>query len=52
MSVARQVGLDLGGGAHTDRDVDGAVEMALDARGNYDELSTSDRLIRDNNFCR
>ncbi len=44
-SVARRLGLDIGGGIHVDRDVEGIVDMMLDATQNYNEPLTKDRLI-------
>lgn len=44
-SIARQLGLDIGGLVATDRNVDGVVEMMLDATGNYDEALTEERLF-------
>lgn len=34
-SIAKRLGLDIGGLAATDRNVDGVVEMMLDATTNY-----------------
>src|SRR5271163_779858 len=36
-SIARRLGLDIGGLTPTDRDVEGVVEMMLDATQNYAE---------------
>jgi Fic family protein len=44
-SIARRLGLDVGGLVPADRDVEGVVEMMIDATGNYDELLTEDRLL-------
>ena len=44
-SVARRLGLDAGGLEHVDRNVEGAVEMMLDATQRYDEPLTQDRLF-------
>lgn len=44
-SVARQLGLDIGGGVHVDRDVEGVVEMMLDATQNYNKKITQKRLL-------
>ena len=44
-SVARRLGLDIAGLTPSDRNVDGIVEMMLDATGNYDEPLTDDRLF-------
>ena len=45
-SVARRLGLDVGGLDHTDRNVEGAVEMVLDATERYDQPLTVDRLCQ------
>ena len=44
-SVARQLGLNAWGLAHSDRNVDGVVEMLLDAVEKCDEPLTADRLF-------
>jgi Fic family protein len=44
-SIARRLGLDLGGTFVTDRNVEGVVEMMLDATQKYDEELTKDRLF-------
>ena len=44
-SVARQLGLNAAGLAHSDRNVDGVVEMLLDAVEKCDEPLTADRLF-------
>lgn len=44
-SIARRLGLDVGGLVPADRDVEGVVEMMLDATGNYTEALTKDRLF-------
>jgi len=44
-SIARRLGLDIGGGIHVDRNVEGIVEMMLDATQHYNETLTKDRLI-------
>ncbi len=44
-SIARRLGMDIGGLTPTDRNVDGVVEMMLDATGNYDKLLTAERLF-------
>ena len=44
-SIATRLGLDIGGLAATDRNVDGAVEMALDATRNYAAPLTEERLF-------
>lgn len=44
-SVARQLGIDVGGLMRSDRSVDGVVRMTLDATENRDEPLTADRLF-------
>jgi len=44
-SIARRLGLDVGGTAPSSRDVDGVVEMMLDATQRYAEPLTSERLF-------
>ncbi len=44
-SVARQLGLDFGGLLLPDRNVDGVVEMILDATQNYAQQLTAERLF-------
>lgn len=44
-SVARRLGLDLGGLVPADRNVDGIVEMMLDATGQYERPLTAARLF-------
>lgn len=44
-SIADRLGLDIGGLPATDRSVDGAVEMALDATRNYATPLTEERLL-------
>lgn len=44
-SVARRLGLSEARQAFADRDVDGAVEMLVDATRNYDQPLTADRLL-------
>ncbi len=43
-SIARRLGMDMGGLTPADRDVDGVVEMMLDATQRYAEPLTEDRL--------
>lgn len=43
-SIARRLGLDIAGLVPTDRDVEGVVEMMLDATGKFDEPLTEERL--------
>jgi Fic family protein len=43
-SIARRLGMDIGALAPVDRDVEGIVEMMLDATQNYQALLTSERL--------
>ena len=44
-SIARRLGLDIGGLSHADRDVEGVVEMMLDATRHYDQPLTAERLF-------
>ncbi len=44
-SIARRLGIDIGGLKTTDRHVEGVVEMMLDATRNYDKPLTSERLF-------
>lgn len=44
-SIARQLGMDVGGLVPADRNVDGVVEMTLDATGRYDQPLTDERLF-------
>jgi Fic family protein len=44
-SIARRMGIDIGGLKAVDRDVEGVVEMMLDATGNYSQPLTQDRLF-------
>src|SRR5579862_6705902 len=44
-SVARRLGLDIGGLKPADRNVEGAVEMMLDATRHYDRPLTDERLV-------
>ena len=44
-SLARRLGMDIGGLAPADRHVDGVVEMILDATANYAAPLTDERLI-------
>jgi Fic family protein len=44
-SIARRLGMDIGGLTRADRSVDGIVEMMLDATQKYDALLTADRLL-------
>jgi len=44
-SIARRLGMDAGGLVHADRNVEGVVEMMLDATGNYAEPLTEERLF-------
>ena len=44
-SIARKLGLDVGGLIPAGRDVDGVVEMMLDATTNYSEELTAERLF-------
>lgn len=44
-SVARRLGLDVSGLVHSDRNVDGVVEMMIDATENFDKPFSKDRLF-------
>jgi Fic family protein len=44
-SIARRLGVDIGALAPADRDVEGVVEMMLDATLRYDEPLTTERLF-------
>ena len=44
-SVASRLGIDIGGYIPTHRDVDGIVEIMIDATGHFDEPLTRDRLF-------
>ena len=44
-SVARRLGMDIGGLKPADRNVEGVVEMMLDATGHYDRPLTDERLF-------
>jgi Fic family protein len=44
-SIARRLGLEVSGLVPSDRNVDGIVEMMLDATQNYDKPMTADRLF-------
>ena len=44
-SIARRLGIDIGGLKPADRDVEGVVEMMLDATQNYDKPLTGRRLF-------
>ena len=44
-SIARKLGIDIGGLKPVDRDVEGVVEMMLDATRNYGEPLTEERLF-------
>ena len=44
-SIARHLGIDTDGLVHSSRDVDGVVEMVLDATRNFDNPLTEDRLF-------
>ncbi len=43
-SIARRLGIDIGALTPADRDVEGVVEMMLDATGGYDKSLTAERL--------
>ena len=44
-SIARRLGLDVGGLVPADREVEGVVEMMLDATGKFEEPLTEERLF-------
>ncbi|MBI4765148.1 MAG: Fic family protein [Deltaproteobacteria bacterium] len=44
-SIARRLGLDIGGLSQVDRQVEGVVEMMLDATGHYADPLTEERLF-------
>lgn len=44
-SIARRLGLDVGGDIYVERDVQGIVDMMLDATLNYDKPLTEDRMF-------
>jgi Fic family protein len=44
-SIARRLGMDVGAVAPADRNVEGVVEMMLDATRNYDKALTEERLF-------
>ena len=44
-SIARRLGLDIGALTPVDRDVDGVVEMMVDATQSYDQSLTEERLF-------
>jgi Fic family protein len=44
-SIARRLGLDIGGLVNSERHVDGVVDMILDATQNFTEKLTADRLF-------
>lgn len=44
-SIARKLGIEMGGSIPSDRNVDGIVEMMLDATQNYNVELTADRLF-------
>src|SRR3972149_2936529 len=44
-SIARRLGMDIGGIKAADRNVEGVVEMMLDATRHYDQALTTDRLL-------
>src|ERR1035441_9519207 len=44
-SIARRLGMDIGALKPADRNVEGVVEMMLDATGRYDQPLTAERLF-------
>ncbi|HEX4839332.1 MAG TPA: Fic family protein [Rhabdochlamydiaceae bacterium] len=45
-SVARHLGMDIAGLKNTDRNIEGVVEMTLDATQKFDEPLTKERLLK------
>jgi Fic family protein len=45
-SIAGRLGMEIGGLVEADRDVEGPVEMMLDATQNYAQPRTAERLLR------
>ena len=45
-SIARRLGMDIGGLTPADRNVEGVVEMMLDATQSYDEPLTEETAVR------
>ena len=50
-SVARRLGIDIGGLQPVDRHVEGVVEMMLDATQRYDDRLTAERLFAGTRRC-
>ncbi len=50
-SIARRLGIDAGGLIPTDRNVDGIVEVMLDATRQFDQPLTKDRLQAGMRHC-
>ncbi|MEM7371510.1 MAG: Fic family protein [Bacteroidota bacterium] len=44
-SIARRLGMDIAGLVHSDRNVEGVVDMMIDAVGNYSESLSAERLF-------
>ena len=44
-SIARRLGMDIAGAVPTDRDIEGVVEMMLDATQNFDKPLDRERLF-------
>src|SRR5712692_10947734 len=44
-SIAKRLGMDIGGLKPVDRNVEGVVEMMLDATGHYEQPLTAERLF-------
>ena len=44
-SIARRLGMDIGGLVSSDRYVDGVVEMMMDATQNFKDILTEDRMF-------
>jgi Fic family protein len=43
-SIARRLGLEISGSVHSERNVDGIVDLMMDATRNFDQELTKDRL--------
>jgi Fic family protein len=44
-SIARRLGMEIAGSVDSDRNIDGMVEMMIDATQRYDQLLTVERLF-------
>jgi len=45
LSIARRLGMEIGGLKPVDRIVEGVVEMVMDATGHYEQPLTAERLF-------